>query len=479
MAADRHNATGQRWTFDHKHNLSKADIGMRVGIVGGGLMGLSLAQRLSSRGHDVTVFERDSQLGGLATHHNYGEFTWDRFYHVILPSDTHLIGFLRDIGLGEQVNWSKTRTGYYVDKKLHSISNNIEFLKFPLVGLWGKFRLALTILYCSRIKNWRRLEKITVEEWLIKTCGRKTYEKFWKPLLLAKLGESYRRVSAVFIWTYIKRLFSARDNSAQSNECLGHVSGGYKTVFDRLTELIKNPGGEIRTGVAVDQVRPCPDGGITVSHGDESEHFDKVIFTSPVNVLKQAASAELLDIKNGVGEVEYLGVVCGVLVTRKPLVPFYVVNIADSRIPFTGVVGMSNVVAVEETAGYYLTYLPRYVISDDALLRRSDEELRQKFLDGLRQMFPDFEMADIVSMHVNRAFKVQPLQVLNYSTIVPQVKTRHEDFFVLNTSQFVNNTLNNNEVIRAVDDFMHDFGAAFVDPIPRREAPDRLSECLI
>jgi hypothetical protein len=57
-------------------------------------------------------------------------------------------------------------------------------------------------------------------------------------------------------------------------------------------------------------------------------------------------------------------------------------------------------------------------------------------------------------VHINRAVKVQPLQVLNYSQLVPQVRTRHQDFFVLNTSQFVNNTLNNNEVIRSVDEFL-------------------------
>jgi hypothetical protein len=42
---------------------------------------------------------------------------------------------------------------------------------------------------------------------------------------------------------------------------------------------------------------------------------------------------------------------------------------------------------------------------------------------------------------------------------VPQVATEHEDFYVLNTSQFVNATLNNNEVIHAVDDFLGAHGA--------------------
>ena len=68
-------------------------------------------------------------------------------------------------------------------------------------------------------------------------------------------------------------------------------------------------------------------------------------------------------------------------------------------------------------------------------------------------MLPEFNMSSIVSVHVNRAQRVQPLQVLGYSRRVPKVTTRHPDFFVLNTAQFVNATLNNNEVIGAVNAF--------------------------
>jgi len=430
---------------------------VRIGIIGGGFMGMALAYRLARGGHAVTVFERDHQIGGLATHHDYGPFFWDRFYHCILPSDTHLIRLLHDVGLGDQLRWTRTLTGFYVDERFHSVSSSLEFLRFPLVGLWGKIRLALTLLYCARIRDWQRLEKIRVEDWLVHTCGRTTYEKLWKPLLLAKLGASYRRVSAVFIWSYITRLFSARDASAR-REQLGHVSGGYKAVFARLARLIRSAGGEIRLGVAVEQIVPRPEGGLWVAHDGTREAFDKVIFTSPVNVLQNVTTRALVSVADGQGSVEYLGVVCAVLVTRKPLVPYYIVNIADGRIPFTGVIGMSNLVSPQELAGYHLTYLPRYVLSDDPFLRQTDDQLRRVFSDGLRLMFPDLDADDIQSLHINRAFKVQPLQVLNYSSLVPHVTTRHEDFFVLNTAQFVNATLNNNEVARAVDEFLRDYG---------------------
>jgi protoporphyrinogen oxidase len=433
---------------------------MRIGIIGGGLMGLALAERLSSSGHRVSVFERAAQPGGLATWHDFGSFVWDRFYHVILPSDTALVEFIRRIGLADRLQWRATRTGFYVDRAFHSLSSGLDFLRFPLLGLWSKFRLAATILYCSRIRDWRRLEGMTVEDFLVRYSGRATFEKMWKPLLLAKLGENYRRVSAVFIWTYVKRLFSARDTAAQK-EHLGYVSGGYRTVFKRLLERIGESGGIVKTAVEVASVRPVA-AGIEVAAAGETELFDKVIFTGPVNVLRGIADPALVRVPPQ-GDVEYLGVVCLVLVTRKPFCPYYVLNIADERIPFTGIIGMSSLVDATETEGLCLTYLPKYVLSEDPILRRPDQELKADFMQGFRHMYPDFPESDIVGVHINRAVKVQPLQVLGYSDRVQSPKTCHDDFYVVNTAQFASNTLNNNEVIRSVNAFLGQFGAEFKD----------------
>lgn len=435
---------------------------MKIGILGGGVSGLALAQRLGSEGHKVTVFDRADRPGGLATYEDHGPFVFDRYYHVILPSDQHLISFLDDIGLKEQLRWKTTLTGFWVDRELHSVSNSLEFLRFKPLSLWSKFRLALTILYCSRINDWKRLESITVEDFLIRHSGRTTYEKMWKPLLLAKLGPSYKRVSAVFIWTYIKRMFSARDSSTASKEQMGHVLGGYKTVFDRLIAVIESQGGDVRLGSEVERISANPSGrGIDIALKGETARFDKVIFTGPVNVLDQVADPGLIEVEDAGGQVEYLGVQCMALVTRKPLTDFYILNIADERIPFTGLVGMSCILEEQETAGYCLTYLPKYILSTDPELMRPEEELREEFLAGVRLMFPDLDDEDIVSSRIHRAIKVQPLQVLGFSELSPKTTTKHPDFYVHNTAQFVNNTLNNNAVIHAVDQFIEAYGGQF------------------
>lgn len=425
------------------------------------MSGLALAQKLIKRGHTVTVFERATQPGGLATYQDHGRFVFDRYYHVILPTDRSLIGFIKEIGLFDELRWKTTLTGFYVDRRTHSVSNALEFLKFPPLSLWGKARLAFTILYCSRIDDWRRLERIPVGDWLQRLSGKATYEKLWKPLLLAKLGENYRRVSAVFIWTYIKRMFSARDSSA-SREQMGHVAGGYKTVFDRLESIITSAGSRIHLGVTVDRIQPSEGRpGVDVVCGTDSRRFDKVVFTGPTGILGKVADERLIDVSESGSKVEYLGVLCMALVTKRPLTPFYVLNIADERIPFTGVIGMSNIVDTSETAGMHLTYLPKYVLSTDPQLDRPESEIRQEFVDGLKILFPEFEDDDIDSAAIHRARIVQPLQVLGYSDLMPRHTTRHPDFLVLNTAQFVNNTLNNNEVIHSVNAFYDRYGERF------------------
>ena len=132
-----------------------------IGIIGGGPMGLALAYRLSAQGHRVTVLEQADQFGGLATHHDYGEFIWDRFYHVVLPTDTHLVGFLDEIGMGDALGWRNTQTGVYIDEAFYPMNNAVDFLRFPPLNLWSKLRLGWTVHRAARVHDWQQLEQRT------------------------------------------------------------------------------------------------------------------------------------------------------------------------------------------------------------------------------------------------------------------------------------------------------------------------------
>ncbi len=173
-------------------------------VVGGGVMGLQVADDLLGKNQRVTLVEAAPNIGGLASAWQLGPVTWDRFYHVTLMSDTTLRKRLDRLGLGQKMRWVQTRTGFFCDGRLVSMSDTAEFLKFPPLNLIEKLRLGGTIFYASRIKNWRRLEKISVERWLRRWSGRGVFEKIWRPLLMAKLGEAYRKTSAAFIWAHTR-----------------------------------------------------------------------------------------------------------------------------------------------------------------------------------------------------------------------------------------------------------------------------------
>jgi len=164
------------------------DVPTSWGILGGGILGMALAHRLARAGEAVTLFEAAPHLGGLASACSLGDVVWDRHYHVTLLSDAALRGLLRDLDLEQEMKWVETRTGFYTSGRLYSMSNTLEFLRFPPLGLVDKLRLGLTIFHASRIKDWRKLEQIPVSDWLRRWSGGNTFQKIWLPLLRAKLG---------------------------------------------------------------------------------------------------------------------------------------------------------------------------------------------------------------------------------------------------------------------------------------------------
>ena len=151
-------------------------------------MGLKIARDLVARGQEVTVAEAAPSFGGLTSAWKLGDVTWDRFYHVTLLSDSKLRELLSELGLEKEMEWVETKTGFYAGGKLLSMSNTVEFLRFPPLNMIERLRLGGTIFYASKIKNWRRLEKLSVEKWLRRWSGNGAFEKVWLPLLEGEAG---------------------------------------------------------------------------------------------------------------------------------------------------------------------------------------------------------------------------------------------------------------------------------------------------
>lgn len=419
------------------------------GIVGGGLLGLQLARRLRERGHRVTVLEAAPQVGGLAAAWRLGDLTWDKHYHVILLSDGRVHDLLAHLGLSDRFVGVQTKTGFYTDGRLYSLSNSLEFLRFPPLGLVSKLRLGATILRASRITDWKALEQVPVIDWLTKWSGRRTVDKIWRPLLRSKLGDRHEIASAAFIWATIARMYAAR-RSGLKKELFGYVRGGYATVLDRFADKLTADGVELRTGCPVESVEPSA-GGVRVAAGGGSVHFDKVAVTAAAPLASRLVPGLTAAEHDKLKRVTYQGIVCASVLLTKPLSRFYVTNITDGWVPFTGVIEMTALVDPAELGGRHLVYLPKYVAPDDPIFAEGDDAIRDRFLGAVERMYPDFRRADVQAFQVSRVRQVFAVSTLGYSDAMPGMRTSVPGVFVVNSAHIANGTLNVNETLQLAD----------------------------
>jgi protoporphyrinogen oxidase len=420
---------------------------LRVGILGGGITGLTAAFYLLRAGHEVTLMEARPQLGGLASYFNFGPFWWDKFYHCILTSDSSLRQLIADLDLENELRWTETKVGFFSRGKLHSMTTTMEFLRFPVLSLWHKLRLGLGIIYTSRIKDGVALEQEPIEPWLVRIFGKTNYERMWGPLLKCKLGSASKETSASFIWATIRRLYSTREKNASKKERLGYVRGGYRTVCARLLERIESMGGMVVTNFQVEQIRSGRPGRVMVSGACENLEFDRVISTLPSAPFAEITPELDRKYRNKLTRIQYMGMVCVVLVLRRKLTPYYCTNLIDD-LPFTGIIEMTNLISLDETNGRHLVYLPKYTSPGDPLFAATDAEVWNTFSSAIKQVIPDLRDGDIERRFIFRERLVQPIPVLNYSQLAPEMQTPVPNVLLANTTQIVNSTLNNNEMVR-------------------------------
>jgi protoporphyrinogen oxidase len=417
------------------------------GIVGGGLLGMTLAWELGKRGHQVSIFEAGPEPGGLASAWEIGDLIWDKHYHVTLASDSAIRTLLAELNLDAQMCWKQTRTGFYCNERLHSFSGLGDYLRFPLLNPVEKLRFGFAIRNAAGLENPESIEHLTVEQWLTALSGRSVFAKIWRPLLRAKLGEDYQSTSATFMWATIRRMFAAR-RSGLRQEQFGYLPGGYSRMLAVFSGALRETGIGLAVNAPAREVSAVDEGGVEVRFEDGTQRrFDRVIVTAPAP-LAAALCPRLTAIEaEALRNVQYLGIVCVSLLLRRRLSDFYITNIADESIALTGIIEMSALVDRRQFGGRSLVYLPRYLRPDDPLFRLSDSETEARFIGAVQRVHPSLERTDILACRISRARHVFPRPTAGPALTLP-LDTSIAGVHILNSAHIRNGTLNVNETVQ-------------------------------
>jgi len=388
-----------------------------VGIVGGGILGMTAAYRLARAGVQVALFERSSDLGGLVGSFDFDGRRVDRFYHVILPSDDRVIGLAEELGLGDRFRFRPTKVGFYDDGRLFSMTSPKEFLTFPVLRPWQRARLAAFVAYCTLKRGHDDLDAIPLERWLRRLCGRGVTDRLWRPLLDSKFDGRFDDLPATYIWARSRRMSKTRDSSGR--EVMGWLEGGYQTLIDTLERRIVELGGEVHAGTAVDEIAGDASGAHGLVVEGAFRPFDHVLCTLAPPMARRLLSPALAE-SAPADHCRYLGVVCLLMRLKRSISPYYHLNITDRRIPLTTVVETTHVVDPDHVGGH-LVYASKYVDPSHADLDRPAEEVERDYRGYAKTIFPDLRDDEILGTVVQRARVVEPVHLVGGASRLPEI----------------------------------------------------------
>ncbi len=381
----------------------------RVGVVGGGVLGVSLALRLAQAGANVTVIERGPTLGGLAGTFDFGGHEVDRFYHVITPADARMIAMAEEVGLGDQLRYTPVGAGFFADGEMHDFNGIGDLLRFSPLSPPARLRLGWFVAQCQLRSSYDRLEQIPLETWLRRHCGRQVVERIWKPLLDSRFDGDPSGLPATYLWARTRRMSGARGKGG--GEEMGHIVGGHQRLIDAMVAKATELGVEARTEAPVTGLATDADGSVTgVELEGETLDFDLTIPTLQPPALRFLLPERHRGLLAPYPE-RWLGCVCAIIKVPRSLLPYYAVNITEPT-PVTSAIETTQVLGTDHTDGQHLVYLPKYCDPDAPEQSEGDESIYRRFTDYLARLSPGFSRDEVLDWTVQRAKLVEPVHTL-------------------------------------------------------------------
>jgi protoporphyrinogen oxidase len=386
---------------------------MRIGIIGAGISGLSAALALAKQGHEVAVFQREREVGGLIATFDFGGTRIEHFYHFLCGRDTGYFMLCRELDLARRVRFAKAPTGFYYEGRHYPFSSPLDLLRFTPIPLSQRIRFGLFALEARWRNEWAQLDELRAKPWLIDRIGRRAYDVIWDPLLSLKFGARYDQISAAWVWHRLWRV-------AQSAGRMGYLEGGTALLLDTLVARLRELGVQLHTEQPVDAiaVENGAAAGLRFANGDTFS-CDRVVSTVPLSVLADLLPESESAYAASLRRIEYIGVVCLVFKLARPFSSCFWLNVNDHRVPFNGVIEYTNLNRRLDCGGH-IVYVPYYVATDHPLYRMDEEALRSVSWEALKTVQPHLRDADLLDCHVARSAYAQAICTTGFLRLLPE-----------------------------------------------------------
>jgi protoporphyrinogen oxidase len=342
-----------------------------IGIIGGGVAGLTAAYRLLQKGHRIHLFEAGPQLGGLVRTFEIGGETIECFYHHVFTTDTAVVRLIGELGLDERLTWRPSTVGIFYEDRIYPFVTPMDLLRFSPVGIIDRVRLGLMGLYLRRQGDGSRYEGVTAKEWIRRFAGQRNLDVVWGPLLRGKFGDLDDQLVMTWLWNKIHLRFASRGAGPSQKEVLGYLLGSFGAWIDALIDRVRELGGELEANRAVEGIVP-DDGRVRLELGGEKRTdftFDAVIATVASKIFQRIAPPLPDAYAAKLESVPYQDALCLVLTLKQPLSNTYWLNVNDRSMPFLAIIEHTNFIEPERYGGQHVVYVSNYLDKQSPLLK--------------------------------------------------------------------------------------------------------------
>ncbi len=394
--------------------MAERDTRPTVGVLGGGALGLAAALRLAQAGAAVALIEREPYLGGLAAGFQVGPSSLEKFYHHIFRTDTTIVRFIQEMGLGDRLVWGSPDTSVFLDGRLAGLDSVSDVLRFPFLPPVDRLRLGAGVAVLKAVPNERLFAGHTAARWIQRYMGPNVYRVQWEPLLRGKFGARANEIAMSWFWSRV------HERTPQ----LGYVRGGFQQLYDRLGDAIRARGGTVLTGTAVTGLRAKPGDVRVDTDSSGSLRFQQVLVTLPTRLFARLTP----DLPAGwiqryPGPDHYGAHVLVLALDRQLMQGVYWLNVNERDFPFLALVEHTNFMPPADYGGRHLVYLGNYLPMDHPLFSQSDEQVLDTFTIALRRIRPDFDRSWITDSWVFKAPYAQPIVTTDYLQSLPPHRT--------------------------------------------------------
>jgi protoporphyrinogen oxidase len=227
----------------------------------------------------------------------------------------------------------------------------------------------------------------------------------------------------------VRRRISKRKGTA---DLFAVVKGSLGVLTDSLIAKIKEQGGVLHVGAAVEKIEKNDRGFVVSTKEEEQFQADRVLVTTPLPAFVKMTPGLDEDFILKSRAIEYSGIINAVFTLKRPVSDYFWINVNRPGVPFLGIIQTTRLI---DDAEKHLVYLPRYHPADHSDFEKDEAEILDEYEKTLCDIFPDLKKEEILSKHLFRERLADPFYTLNYSEGIPPHKTSIPGLYCFNTTQ--------------------------------------------